>query len=255
MSAGYLLAFAVTVVTGARQARAVFLYSLVLALGVAVGMLAGGLIVGLDLLGWSWRAAFLVNLPVGAGLLVASGRYLPPDRDGERPRMDPVGVVTLSVATAAIVAPLVVGREQGWPVVPSVAVLVAGVLGLDGFRRYERWLARRGGAPLVELAVLRLPGVRAGLLACFLVMGCYTAVAFTMALAAIATVASVYFVAGGTGPVASAQGLMAALLIVAATLVVTAGLAGRAAAAISAAAPAGDGRAGAERATVGGERP
>lgn len=88
----------------------------------------------------------------------------------------------LAVSMAALVAPVVVGREQGWPGWVALAVTAAGVGGLAAFHRYERRLAAGGGAPLVDLRVLRVAGVRPGLLACFVVMGCYAAFLFTLTL-------------------------------------------------------------------------
>ncbi|WP_433114573.1 MFS transporter [Micromonospora sp. CA-246542] len=61
---------------GAARGRAIGAYSLILALGVAAGQVAGGLLVTLDAGGLAWRTAFLVNVPVGAVLLVAGRRAL-----------------------------------------------------------------------------------------------------------------------------------------------------------------------------------
>ena len=168
--------------SGTRLARAVALYSMVLALGVAAGQIVGGLVVALDLFGTAWRPAFLLNLPVGVALLAASARHLPAHPAGERTGLDLVGVGVLAAAMAAVVAPVVVGREQGWPAWLAVAAFATGVAGLAVFRWYERRLASRGASPLVDFRVLRPAGVRAGLLACFLIMGCYAAFLFTLTL-------------------------------------------------------------------------
>lgn len=165
---------------GIRRARAVGLYSMVLALGVAAGQILGGVVVTLDLAGAGWRPAFLLNVPVGVVLLAVAGRVLPPPGPPAG-RLDLVGVAMLTTAMTAIVLPLVLGREQGWPLWAGL-VLVAGCAGLAAFLRYERRLAFRAGVPLVELAVLRAPVVGAGLLACCLVMGCYSAFLFTLTL-------------------------------------------------------------------------
>lgn len=165
---------------GPRRGRAVGLYSMVLALGVAAGQIAGGLIVTLDVAGASWRPAFLVNVPVGVALLAFAGRALPRS-GGQRHRLDLIGVAILSTAMTAVVLPLVIGRVHGWPLW-SVLTLVAGGAGLAVFLRYERRLSARAGEPLLVLAVLRPAVVRAGLLACCVVMGCYAAFLFTLTL-------------------------------------------------------------------------
>lgn len=162
---------------GAARRRAIGLYSMILAAGVALGQFVGGLVVTADIAGLSWRLAFLINVPVGVSLL-AAGPRLPADtpRTEARPRLDLVGVALLSVATAAIIGPLIFGREAGWPVWLFL-VLAGGLTLLAIFVRYERTGADQ---PVLDLAVLRVPGVRPGLVACFVVMGCYTA--FLLAL-------------------------------------------------------------------------
>jgi MFS family permease len=57
--------------TGAARARAMSAYSAVLAGGVIVGQIAGGFLVSADLLGTTWRPVFLLNVPIGAALLLA----------------------------------------------------------------------------------------------------------------------------------------------------------------------------------------
>jgi hypothetical protein len=82
---------------------------------------------------------------------------------------------------AALTVPLALGRERGWPAW-SLLVLAAGAAGLVTFQSYEARLAARGGSPLIDPAAVRPEGVRPGLLACFLIMGCYTAYLFTLTL-------------------------------------------------------------------------
>lgn len=170
--------------TGAARARAIGAYSMVLALGVAAGQVAGGLLVTLDVGGLTWRTAFLVNVPVGAVLLVAGRRVLagaqaPPPR---REALDLPGVLLLSAAMLILVVPLVLGRDLGWPGWLAPTGIAAGAVGLRVFLRYEARRARRGGDPLLDVAVLRHPGVPAGLLACCVVMGCYAGFLFVLTL-------------------------------------------------------------------------
>jgi MFS family permease len=158
--------------TGARRARAIGLYSMVLALGVSLGQLLGGLIVTLDPGGAGWRAAFLINVPVGLILYPLAARGLRAVRTTGRPALDTGGVGILSAAMIGIVVPLVFGPETDWPLW-TFALLVAGLVGLAVFVPYERRLAGRGGAPLLDLAAVRLADVRAALAACVLIMGAY----------------------------------------------------------------------------------
>jgi MFS family permease len=157
---------------GSGRARAIGLYSMVLAVGVSLGQLVGGLIVTLDPEGAGWRAAFLVNGPIGLVLFLVAARRLPRERSTGRPRLDPDGVALLSAAMIALVGPLVFGPETHWPLWTFVS-LGAGAAGLVAFARFERRLVDRGGAPLLDPRAVRPAGVTAALLACFLIMAAY----------------------------------------------------------------------------------
>ncbi|WP_443064959.1 MFS transporter [Streptomyces sp. NBC_00576] len=148
--------------TGEARARALGAYAAVLATGAAAGQVLGGVLVAADLFGTGWRPVFLVNVPVGAVLLVVGRRVLPGDdaaarREGAR-GLDLPGLVLLGAAVSLFTVPLVLGQEEGWPVWTwlSLAAAVA-LFGL--FCVFETRLARRGGAPLIAPRVLRHPGM------------------------------------------------------------------------------------------------
>lgn len=168
---------------GAARRRAVGVYSMVLALGVALGQVLGGLLVTADLLGLSWRPVFLVNVPVGVLLLVTVGRVLVPAVGDDRPGrvrardLDVPGIAVLALGMAALTGPLTLGREAGWPWWAWGALAGSGVL-LAWFVRHQRRVER----PLLDLVVLRPRGMKPGLLACAIVMGCYAAFLFTFTL-------------------------------------------------------------------------
>jgi MFS family permease len=164
---------------GPTRNRAIALYSMVLALGVALGQLVGGLVVGADLLGLTWRPAFLINVPVGVLLVVAGLRALPRTGQAVR-RLDMGGVGLLTTAMTALITPLIFGRQYGWPLWAWVVLLAAGLLLLAVFAGFERRVSVRGGQPLFDLAVLRPAGVRPALVTCFTVMGCYAAFIFAI---------------------------------------------------------------------------
>ncbi len=166
---------------GAARARALSLYSAVIACGAVVGQVLGGVIVSADLFGTGWRPVFIVNVPIGLALLVLARKNLPADR-GERARgLDPAGVVTLSAAVLLLVLPLVLGHEEHWPVWCWVS-LAASVLGFAAFVQVERRLAARGGSPLVSGRVLRAPGLLVGAAALFVALINYAGYLFAFAL-------------------------------------------------------------------------
>ncbi|MFF7973246.1 MFS transporter [Streptomyces sp. NPDC007905] len=147
--------------TGEARARALGAYSAVLAVGAAAGQIVGGVLVSADLLGTGWRPVFLVNVPVGAVLLVLGRRVLPRGRTAEPERaraLDLPGLVLLGAAVSLLTVPLVLGQEEGWPRWSWLS-LGAAVLLFAVFCGYESRLARRGGAPLIAPRVLRHPGI------------------------------------------------------------------------------------------------
>jgi len=168
---------------GVARRRAVGVYSMVLALGVALGQLLGGLLVSADLFGLSWRPVFLVNVPVGVLLLVMVRQTLPPAGAGERigrvtvRHFDLPGIVVLTFGMTAFTAPLTLGREAGWPWW-AWAALGGSVVLLAWFVRHQV----RAEHPLLDLVVLRPRGMKPGLLACAVVMGCYAALLFIFTL-------------------------------------------------------------------------
>ncbi|MYS84636.1 MFS transporter [Embleya scabrispora] len=171
---------------GRRRTAAMGLYQTAIAGGAVVGQILGGVLVSADLFGTGWRPVFLVNVPLGVLLLVVGWRALGGDGPdpGGRPgwgRLDVPGVLVLAPAMLALVVPLVMGHEQGWPVWGWV-LLAAGVAGMGLFAVVERAVAARGGSPLVPGAVLRSPGLLSGGIALLIAVASYNGFLFTLAL-------------------------------------------------------------------------
>jgi MFS family permease len=101
--------------------------------------------VSADVAGTGWRPIFLVNVPIGAVLTVLAGRHLPLRGGQVRRRLDPLGVVTSSAAVLALVVPLVLGHEEGWPAwgwaAMAASVLLFGVFAAvnDGLALWGPW--------------------------------------------------------------------------------------------------------------------
>src|SRR5215472_7733490 len=123
---------------GPARATALSAWGVVLATGSVAGVILGGVLVSADLLGATWRPVFLVNVPLGVLLTLLVPRVIPAD------------------------PPLVLGRELGWPAW-TLGCVVAGLLLAGAFAGFERAAAARGGDPLLNLGVLRAPGLAAGL--------------------------------------------------------------------------------------------
>jgi MFS family permease len=152
---------------GPARAQALSLWAAILALGGIVGQVLGGLLVTADLFGTGWRPVFLVNVPIGAVLLVASQRWLPIDQPETARPLDIMGLVILSGAVLLLVVPLVLGHDAGWPTW-TIALIAASGVALAAFAWIERGIERRGGAPLIAERVVRAPGLAFALIAILL---------------------------------------------------------------------------------------
>jgi hypothetical protein len=128
------------------------------------GLFLGGTLIALDIFGLGWRSIFLVNLPVIA-LAAPAALFLVTDTRSDRPsKLDVGGAVLLALGLFALIAPLIEGREQGWPPWAFVMLATAAPL-LLAFWRFERRLEKAGGDPIVAPGLLRTPGLMRGLLA------------------------------------------------------------------------------------------
>jgi MFS family permease len=166
--------------TGDERKRAIGLYAIALSTGAVTGQILGGALIAANLAGSHWRAIFLVNVPVGAAVIMAGLRYLPADSPGKARRLDLPGVATLSASLLLIVLPLVLGRSEQWPAWAWIC-LGAGLPAFALFLGTERRIAARGGSPLVNVRVLARPAICWALLTLLAATGTYYALLFTLA--------------------------------------------------------------------------
>jgi EmrB/QacA subfamily drug resistance transporter len=166
---------------GPDRARALSAYSAVLASGFVAGQVLGGLLVNANLFGSAWRPVFLVNVPIGLAVLFVAPRVMPRDAAGGTRRIDLAGLAIAVPAVFAIVLPLMLGHQEHWPwwilACTGVGVVLAAV-----FVAVERRIALRGGDPLLNLSVLRSPGLASGLAAVIILMVTYGGFLFALAL-------------------------------------------------------------------------
>jgi predicted MFS family arabinose efflux permease len=144
-------------------ARAMSAYAIMMGMAAAIGQFSGGALIQWNPAGLGWRAVFLLTLPVCAATLLLGFKVVPATGGGARVRLDLGGAALISLTLAAIVVPLSVGREQGWPLWVFGALACVPFLGA-AFCWYEAHLGRTGGMPLVDWRLLRIPSFRRGVL-------------------------------------------------------------------------------------------
>jgi EmrB/QacA subfamily drug resistance transporter len=167
--------------TGRARAKALSLYSAVLAVGGVTGMVVGGALVSANLFDSGWRPVFLVNVPIGLVVATLVPRLMPADAARGKRRLDLVGLAIAVPAVFLVVLPLVLGHQDGWPAWTFLS-LAAGIVLAIGFVVVEWRIARRGGDPLLNLGVLRVPGMGSGLITLSAGMVAYGGFLFSLGL-------------------------------------------------------------------------
>ncbi|MEV6827370.1 MFS transporter [Amycolatopsis sp. NPDC051102] len=143
---------------GDERAKALGTIGPVMGLSAVTGPLVGGLLTQ----SVSWRAAFLVNVPLGLAVLFA-GRLLREDRAATRPRLDLAGTALVVAGAGLLVYPLIDPAGTNWALLAAGAALLV----VFGFQQ------RRAAAPLVEPSLFAhrgFPAALAGSLLFFAVM-------------------------------------------------------------------------------------
>ncbi len=145
--------------SGRDRARAFGLFGATIGLSTAIGPLLGGGLLALFGEAEGWRSVFLVNVPIGAVLIVLALRYLPAPTPAERaPRarldIDVVGLVLVAASVVCVMLPFIslAGRTSGgtpWWLLGVAVVLLA------VFWWWERRTERAGHSPVLSAALTR----------------------------------------------------------------------------------------------------
>jgi EmrB/QacA subfamily drug resistance transporter len=129
----------------------------VMGLSSVGGPVLAGWLVTADFFGLGWRAIFAINIPIGIAGFLAGLRYLPASRPHRDLGIDVPGALLATTGMAALIIPLIQGREYDWPAW-CFAMLAASLAMFASFAFVER---RRDRAGLPTLVVPSLFGKRA----------------------------------------------------------------------------------------------
>ncbi|HST43023.1 MAG TPA: DHA2 family efflux MFS transporter permease subunit [Conexibacter sp.] len=130
-----------------KRAAAVGLWGATTSIAAALGPALGGLLID----GWSWRAVFLINVPIGLAVLWAGWRLLPSLRLGARQLPDLLGSLLLAAGFALVLVALTETAQWGWLDGRTFACALAGLLLLVVVWRRTRTHA----APAVDTSLWR----------------------------------------------------------------------------------------------------
>lgn len=165
-----------------KERAAVFgLTGAVSGLAAVAGPLVGGLLVSGDAFGLGWRSIFIINVPVGILLLIASFAFVPNSKSEKPVKLDALGVTLIIAALFLIIFPLIQGREQGWPIWIWLMLASSPVL-IGLFVAVQNRVEKKSGMALIPPSLFKNRGFSAGVFTSFLALSSIGAFFLILAL-------------------------------------------------------------------------
>ena len=116
-----------------ERAKAIGVWAGVSAIGIAIGPIAGGVL----LQHFWWGSVFLVNVPVVIIALVAGFLLVPDSRDPAAGRLDPLGSVLSIAGLSLLLWAIIEGPSNGWGSTSVLGGFIIGAAILTGFFVWE----------------------------------------------------------------------------------------------------------------------
>ena len=162
---------------GRERNRALGLWTAAAGLGGTSGAILGGVLTS----GLGWASIFVINIPVGALVLLSGRRVIPADAPAApaRGHFDVSGALLVTGGLVALTYGIVRTESLGWGAVGVLAPVAAGALLLGLFGLVEGRLAR---VPLVPLRVFRMSQLRTSNLVVLLLYSAQFAMFFFLTL-------------------------------------------------------------------------
>ncbi len=151
-----------------QRAKAFAAYGATIGAAFAIGPLVGGLLTS----GFSWRAVFFINVPLGVFALLATRLWVSESRDPHPRRLDWPGQATLSASLFLLVLALLRGNIDGWGSPKILAALFGGVALLGVFV----WVQARVRSPMLPLRFFQRPAFAGAQVAAFAISASFFAI-------------------------------------------------------------------------------
>ncbi len=132
---------------GERRGKAIGTWSGFSGITAALGPILGGYLVE----NVSWRAAFLINVPLAVVVLYIVARHVPESRDPDARRLDIPGALLATLGLGGIVYGLIESSSRGFGDLPVLVSLALGTAALATFVLVER----RSHEPMMPLSLFR----------------------------------------------------------------------------------------------------
>ncbi len=130
-----------------QRARAIGAWGGTIGLGIAIGPIAGGLLLSRF---W-WGSIFLVNVPIACIAFLGAALVVPDSKNPHVDRPDPVGAVLSIAGLGLLLWAIIEGPTRGWA---SGAVVGAGVASLTVLGSFVLWESR-SSHPMLKLDLFR----------------------------------------------------------------------------------------------------
>jgi EmrB/QacA subfamily drug resistance transporter len=155
------LAIIIAVFPRERRGAAIGVWGALSGLAAAAGPVLGGFLVQ----NFDWRWIFFVNLPFCIIGLIMVAIFVPETRElGTSKKLDPFGLLTLSIAIFCLVLGIIQGNDWGWTSTPILSLFAGALVAMILFFIVES----RVSEPIVDFSLFKIRSFSASSIAIFL---------------------------------------------------------------------------------------
>jgi EmrB/QacA subfamily drug resistance transporter len=157
------------------RAKAIGTFGFILGLASMMGQFLGGFFIYYHFAIAGWRLIFFINLPIGIVSIIAAWFFIEETPLHKCEKFDLSGAAILSLALFALIIPIILGRELGWPPWCILGLIFSFVL-FYWFIIDQKKKLKEKRAPLIDLNLFKIRDLDIGLLCvlfCYMVYNSY----------------------------------------------------------------------------------